>query len=165
MSRPLLKSSQDAVARAAIPRLFVLELNAGRIHSMNTDGSGRETIVSDCHLPDGIVVDVEAGHIYWTKYGHPEPERRLGRAGRYRRKEPQGYRSCRSNRIFVTRQVKELDSAASTRNRNGTGFDMRSLFSLATFAIGALCFVAFLTKVRPAFIIVAPSPSEQVRVQ
>jgi hypothetical protein len=71
MSRPLLKSSQDAVARAAIPRLFVLELNAGRIHSMNTDGSGRETIVSDCHLPDGIVVDVEAGHIYWTNMGIP----------------------------------------------------------------------------------------------
>jgi sugar lactone lactonase YvrE len=69
MSRPLLKSSQDAVARAAIPRLFVLELNAGRTHSMNTDGSGRETIVSDCHLPDGIVV--EAGHIYWTNMGIP----------------------------------------------------------------------------------------------
>jgi hypothetical protein len=71
MSRPLLKSSQDAVARAVIPRLFVLELNAGRIHSMNTDGSDRKTIVSDCHLPDGIVVDVEAGHIYWTNMGIP----------------------------------------------------------------------------------------------
>jgi hypothetical protein len=71
MSRPLLKSSQDVIARAAIPRLFVLELNAGRIHSMNTDGSDRKTIVSDCHLPDGIVVDVEAGHVYWTNMGIP----------------------------------------------------------------------------------------------
>src|ERR1700751_3207288 len=71
MSRSLLKSSQDAAAGAAIPRLFVLELNAGRIHSMNTDGSDRETIVSDCHLPDGIVVDVEARHIYWTNMGIP----------------------------------------------------------------------------------------------
>src|SRR6202020_770402 len=71
MSRPLLKSSQGAVARAVIPRLFVLELNAGRIHSMNTDGSDRKTIVSDCHLPDGIVVDAEAGHIYWTNMGIP----------------------------------------------------------------------------------------------
>src|ERR1700691_3468763 len=70
MSRPLLKSSQGA-ARAAIPRLFVLELNAGRIHSMNIDGSSRKTIVSDCHLPDGIVVDAEAGHIYWTNMGIP----------------------------------------------------------------------------------------------
>src|ERR1700733_11750977 len=71
MSRPLLKSSQGPVARAAIPRLFVLELNAGKIHVMNTDGSDRKTIVSDCHLPDGIVVDVEAGHIYWTNMGIP----------------------------------------------------------------------------------------------
>src|ERR1700676_1933247 len=53
------------------PRLFVLELNAGRIHTMNTDGSDRKTIVSDCHLPDGIVVDAEAGHIYWTNMGIP----------------------------------------------------------------------------------------------
>src|SRR5258707_11595460 len=72
MSRPSLKSSQDAaVVRAVIPRLFVLEVNAGRIHSMNTDGSDRKTVVSDCHFPDGIVVDVEAGHIYWTNMGIP----------------------------------------------------------------------------------------------
>jgi hypothetical protein len=52
-------------------RLFVLELNAGRIHAMNPDGSGRKTIVTDGRLPDGIVVDVEAGHIYWTNMGVP----------------------------------------------------------------------------------------------
>jgi hypothetical protein len=38
---------------------------------MNTDGSDRKTIVSDCHLPDGIVVDANAGHIYWTNMGIP----------------------------------------------------------------------------------------------
>ena len=54
-----------------VPRLFVLELNAGHIHAMNTDGSDRKTIVTGCHLPDGIVVDVEAGHIYWTNMGIP----------------------------------------------------------------------------------------------
>jgi hypothetical protein len=48
---------------------------------------------------------------------------------------------------------------------NGTGADMRSVFSLATFAIGVLCFVAFVTKVRPVPIMAAPSPSEQVQVQ
>jgi hypothetical protein len=53
------------------PRLFVLELSGGRIHSMNTDGTNRKTIVSDCHLPDGIVVDANAGHIYWTNMGIP----------------------------------------------------------------------------------------------
>jgi hypothetical protein len=45
---------------------------------------------------------------------------------------------------------------------------MRSVLSLATFAIGVLCFVAFLTNVRPVRlvpIIAAPSPSEPVRVQ
>ena len=47
-------------------RLFVLELSGDHIHSMNPDGSDRKTIVNDCRYPDGIVVDVQAGHIYWT---------------------------------------------------------------------------------------------------
>jgi hypothetical protein len=57
--------------KAASGRLFVLELNAGRIHSMNPDGSDRKTIVTNCRLPDGIAVDVAAGHIYWTNMGIP----------------------------------------------------------------------------------------------
>lgn len=52
-------------------RLFVLELSGDRIHSMNPDGSGRKTIVTDCRWCDGIAVDVEAGHIYWTNMGVP----------------------------------------------------------------------------------------------
>jgi DNA-binding beta-propeller fold protein YncE len=56
---------------AAAGRLFVLELSGDRIHSMNPDGSDRKTIVTNCHLPDGIVVDAEAGHIYWTNMGVP----------------------------------------------------------------------------------------------
>ncbi|MRG54609.1 3-hydroxyacyl-CoA dehydrogenase [Phyllobacterium sp. SYP-B3895] len=54
-----------------VDRLFVLELSGGRIHSMSPDGSNRRVIVTDCHLPDGIVVDAEAGHIYWTNMGIP----------------------------------------------------------------------------------------------
>jgi hypothetical protein len=42
---------------------------------------------------------------------------------------------------------------------------MRSVLSLATFAVGVLCFVAFVTKVRPVSIIAAPSPIEQSRAQ
>jgi DNA-binding beta-propeller fold protein YncE len=38
---------------------------------MNPDGSGREVVVTDCHLPDGIAIDVAAGHIYWTNMGIP----------------------------------------------------------------------------------------------
>jgi hypothetical protein len=46
MSEATKKSNRTASAAAIRPRLFVLELNAGRIHSMNTDGSDRATIVS-----------------------------------------------------------------------------------------------------------------------
>jgi hypothetical protein len=38
---------------------------------MNPDGSDKKTIVTNCRLPDGIAVDVEAGHIYWTNMGVP----------------------------------------------------------------------------------------------
>src|ERR1700720_1991024 len=58
-------------AKTAVGRLFVLELSGDRIHSMNLDGSDRKTIVTDCHFPDGIVVDAKAGHIYWTNMGVP----------------------------------------------------------------------------------------------
>ena len=71
MSEAIVKSSRRAVANEVVPRLFVLELNAGCIHVMNTDGSDRKTVVTNCHLPDGIVVDVGAGHIYWTNMGVP----------------------------------------------------------------------------------------------
>ena len=36
---------------------------------MNTDGSDWKTLVTDCPHPDGIVVDPQAGHIYWTNMG------------------------------------------------------------------------------------------------
>src|SRR6184192_4955397 len=52
-------------------RLFVLDISAGRILSMKTDGSDGRVIVTGCRMPDGIVVDVEAGHIYWTNMGVP----------------------------------------------------------------------------------------------
>jgi hypothetical protein len=65
------ENNRSAGDSAVMPRLFVLELNAGSIHSMNTDGSDRKTLVTDCQLPDGIAVDAEAGHIYWTNMGIP----------------------------------------------------------------------------------------------
>jgi sugar lactone lactonase YvrE len=63
------KSNPISARKGVIGRLFVLELSANRIYSMNTDGSDRKVIVSGGHLPDGIVVDVDAGHIYWTNMG------------------------------------------------------------------------------------------------
>src|SRR5438045_4561150 len=72
MTEIVTHTSGPAVGKSTtIGRLFVLELSGNRIHSMNPDGSNRRTIVTDCHLPDGIVVDAEAGHIYWTNMGIP----------------------------------------------------------------------------------------------
>jgi len=71
MPKAALNIVKSASTQTTIPRLFVLEINAGKIHVMNTDGSDRKTIVTGCHLPDGIVVDAETGHIYWTNMGVP----------------------------------------------------------------------------------------------
>jgi sugar lactone lactonase YvrE len=65
------KSKPTSGRKSAAGRLFVLELSGNRIHVMNPDGSDQKVIVSNCRLPDGIVVDVEAGHIYWTNMGVP----------------------------------------------------------------------------------------------
>jgi hypothetical protein len=54
-------------------RLFLLDLGAGRVLSANPDGSDLKTIVNEGKkLPDGIVVDAAAGHLYWTNMGHPK---------------------------------------------------------------------------------------------
>ena len=65
------KSRPVPGSKAAVGRLFVLELSGGRIHSMNTDGTDRKTIVTDSRLPDGIAIDSRSGHIYWTNMGVP----------------------------------------------------------------------------------------------
>ena len=86
----------DSSRSATVGRLFVLELSGGRIHSMNADGSDRKVIVTGCEMPDGIAVDVAAGHIYWTNMGtSPGNERRLHRACRSRRRQPEGHRAAR----------------------------------------------------------------------
>src|SRR5206468_10773058 len=63
-SKPTRPSSAKSVGR-----LYFLEASVGRIHSVNADGSDRKVIVTGRRVPDGIVVDVEAGHIYWTNMG------------------------------------------------------------------------------------------------
>src|SRR5882672_10714549 len=65
-SKPMRPSSANSVGR-----LYFLEASGGRIHSANADGSDRKVIVSGARVPDGVVVDVEAGHIYWTNMGVP----------------------------------------------------------------------------------------------
>jgi len=57
--------------KATVGRLFVLDLSGNRLFSMNPDGSDQKVLVTECRHPDGVVVDVEAGHIYWTNMGVP----------------------------------------------------------------------------------------------
>src|SRR5579862_5431718 len=67
------KSETMNVPPKAAGRLYFLDLAAGRVLTSNPDGSGVKTIVSEGRkLPDGIVVDVAAGHIYWTNMGNPK---------------------------------------------------------------------------------------------
>jgi DNA-binding beta-propeller fold protein YncE len=55
-----------------VGRLVFLDASVGgRIVSVNADGSDRKVIVDGCRTPDGVVVDPEAGHIYWTNMGVP----------------------------------------------------------------------------------------------
>jgi len=63
--------SMTSERNANVGRLFVLDLSGGRVLSMNPDGSDRKVIVTECRHPDGVAVDVEAGHIYWTNMGVP----------------------------------------------------------------------------------------------
>jgi hypothetical protein len=53
-------------------RLFFLDLSGGRVLSAKVDGTDKQVIVSDCpHFVDGVAIDAQAGHIYWTNMGIP----------------------------------------------------------------------------------------------
>ncbi len=59
-------------AKATTARLFFLSVSSGQVFSVNPDGSDLKVIVSEGRrLPDGIVVDIAAGHLYWTNMGNP----------------------------------------------------------------------------------------------
>ena len=56
-------------------RLFFLDLAGGRVLSATPDGSDLKVIVNEGRkLPDGLVIDAAAGHIYWTNMGNPKKE-------------------------------------------------------------------------------------------
>jgi 3-hydroxyacyl-CoA dehydrogenase len=67
-------ASNGASARGngAAERVFFLDVSGGRMASVNPDGSDFQVLIKGLQrLPDGIDVDAEAGHIYWTNMGHP----------------------------------------------------------------------------------------------
>jgi hypothetical protein len=70
------KSSEPKIvtttAKATKAKLFFLSASSGEVFSANPDGSDVKVIVSEGRrLPDGIVVDTVAGHLYWTNMGNP----------------------------------------------------------------------------------------------
>ena len=65
------KSTRASAGKTAGGRLFVLDLSDGRVLAVNPDGSDKKVLVTGCREPDGLVVDREAGHIYWTNMGVP----------------------------------------------------------------------------------------------
>jgi hypothetical protein len=66
-------STRTAERSAAGGRLFVLDVSASgrQIFSINPDGTDKRVLVAGAPLPDGVVVDAEAGHIYWTNMVNP----------------------------------------------------------------------------------------------
>src|SRR5580704_14728329 len=70
--QPSKSKTGKTAANGTTARLFFLSASSGQVFSANPDGSDLRTIVSEGkRLPDGIVVDVAAGHIYWTNMGVP----------------------------------------------------------------------------------------------
>jgi hypothetical protein len=53
-------------------RLFFLDIRGGRVVSTAIDGSDlKELITGQRNVPDGVVVDTDAGHVYWSTMGRP----------------------------------------------------------------------------------------------
>ena len=65
------QATQASIGRTTVSRLFLLDLSGGRILSLNPDGSDKKVLVTGGRWPDGVVVDGEAGQIYWTNMGVP----------------------------------------------------------------------------------------------
>jgi outer membrane protein assembly factor BamB len=77
-------------------RLFFLDLGAGRVLSANPDGSDLKTIINEGRqLPDGLVLDVAAGHVYWTNMGNPKKNDK--RSGKLYWSDREGMRVMRAN--------------------------------------------------------------------
>ena len=73
MSSTTLTTMNAGTNKSRSSRIFFLDLGAGRVLSANPDGSDLKTIVNEGkRLPDGLVIDAAAGHLYWTNMGNPK---------------------------------------------------------------------------------------------
>jgi DNA-binding beta-propeller fold protein YncE len=65
-------NAQSTTAKVTKAQLFFLSASSGQVFSANPDGSDLKVLVSEGRrLPDGIVIDTQAGHLYWTNMGNP----------------------------------------------------------------------------------------------
>jgi crotonobetainyl-CoA:carnitine CoA-transferase CaiB-like acyl-CoA transferase/DNA-binding beta-propeller fold protein YncE len=71
MSATLATPANSRTEKGTTGRIFFLDLGGGHVLSANPDGSDLKTIVADAgKYPDGLAIDVAAGHIYWTSMGN-----------------------------------------------------------------------------------------------
>jgi DNA-binding beta-propeller fold protein YncE len=72
MDATLTKSEKTPNKKNAVTgRIFFLDTAGGRVLSANPDGSDLKTIVEEGRkLPDGLVIDSAARHMYWTNMGN-----------------------------------------------------------------------------------------------
>jgi DNA-binding beta-propeller fold protein YncE len=66
-------ANTQSAGNGAAGRIFFLDLAGSRVLSANPDGSDLKTVLveKERELPDGLVVDLAAGHLYWTHMGNP----------------------------------------------------------------------------------------------
>ena len=74
MNTTMTASNESPKTRsAATGRIFFLDLGGGRVLSANIDGTDLKAIVVEGRkLPDGLAIDIPAGHLYWTNMGNPK---------------------------------------------------------------------------------------------
>jgi DNA-binding beta-propeller fold protein YncE len=70
-TQPTEQRPTDSEGKTKTARLFFLDASSGRVLSANPDGADKKVIATGGRVPDGIAVDTEAGHIYWTNMGVP----------------------------------------------------------------------------------------------
>jgi hypothetical protein len=64
MTATLTKTSSTPNKEDTAGRIFFLDLGGGRVLSANPDGTDLRTIIEEGRkLPDGLAIDVAAGHI------------------------------------------------------------------------------------------------------
>ena len=75
LALPVLFYPAPVLTQTTATRLFFLDIRGGRVVSTTPEGSDVRVLVSGrSGTPDGVVVDSERGHVYWTIMGRPRED-------------------------------------------------------------------------------------------